>query len=73
MAERSATTLRLAAATRLPGPVWLEITVTPRRRYTQRAIVYPRGIPGRLSWAMLRPLYTAALRALAADVIASAG
>lgn len=77
VAERNATTLRLAAATRFPGPTWLEITVTPRRtdgsRYTQRAIVFPRGIPGRLSWSMLRPLYTAALRALAHDIIASAG
>lgn len=61
----------------LPGPAWLEITVTPRRtdgsRYTQRAIVFPRGIPGRLYWSMLRPLYTSALRALAHDIIASAG
>ncbi|KZS72478.1 nucleoside-diphosphate sugar epimerase [Mycobacterium kansasii] len=77
VAERNATTLRLATATRLPGPAWLEITVTPRRtdgsRYTQRAIVFPRGIPGRLYWSVLRPLYTTALRALAHDIIASAG
>ncbi|ORB83638.1 nucleoside-diphosphate sugar epimerase [Mycobacterium kansasii] len=76
-ADRKPTTLQLAAANRLPGPAWLEITVTPGgtdcSRYTQRAIVYPRGVPGRLYWAMLRPLYTAALRALAHDVIASAG
>ena len=76
VAERNPTTLRLATATRLAGPAWLEITVTPRpahgRTYTQRAIVFPRGIPGRLRWVMLRPLYTAALRALARDIIASA-
>jgi uncharacterized protein YbjT (DUF2867 family) len=74
VAERKPGTLRLRADTRLPGPAWLEITVTPQdrdgSRYTQRAIFFPRGIPGRLYWFMLRPVQTAALRALARDIIA---
>ncbi|KAA1249248.1 SDR family oxidoreductase [Mycobacterium simiae] len=65
--ERRSTTLRLSADTRLPGPAWLELT-TDAKRYTQRAIFYPRGIPGRLYWLLLRPLYAAALRALAHDI-----
>ncbi len=75
VAERKPATLRLRAETRLPGPAWLEIMVSPQdeggSRYTQRAIFFPRGIPGRLYWLMLRPLHTAALRALARDIVGS--
>ena len=67
--------LRLHAEVRSPGQAWLEITVSPQEsggsRYMQRAIVFPRGIPGRLYWFVLRPVHAAALRALARNVIAA--
>lgn len=68
VAERRPAMLRLSADTHLPGPAWLELTADGQR-YTQRAIFYPRGIPGRLYLVLLRPLYAAALRALARDVV----
>lgn len=67
--------LRLQANVRSPGQAWLEITVTPQERggsrYTQRAILFPRGIPGRVYWFVLRPLHTVALRALARSITAA--
>jgi uncharacterized protein DUF2867 len=67
--------LRLQADVRSPGMAWLEISVTPQERggsrYTQRAIVFPRGIRGRVYWFVLRPLHAAALRALARHVVAA--
>jgi hypothetical protein len=66
-------TLRLQSQVRAPVQAWLEVTVTPQDeggcRYTQRAIVYPRGITGRLYWFLLRPLHTAALRGLARSAV----
>ncbi len=66
--------LRLRSEVRAPGQAWLEVTTTPRPdgagEYTQRAIFYPRGIPGRLYWFIFRPLHTAQLRALAREVVA---
>jgi uncharacterized protein YbjT (DUF2867 family) len=67
------TRLLLRATARAPGRAWLDITVTRRdgggSRYTQRAIFVPTGLPGRLSWIMLRPLQTAAMRTLLRDVV----
>jgi uncharacterized protein YbjT (DUF2867 family) len=67
------TRLRLRARMRSPGQAWLDIAVAPQdgggSRYTQRAIFMPTGLPGQLYWFMLRPLQTAALRALARDVV----
>ena len=76
VAEREpGTKLRLEADVRSPGQAWLEITVTPQERggskYMQRAILFPRGIPGRVYWFALRPLHTAALRALARNIVAA--
>ncbi len=69
--------LRLRARMRAPGRGWLEITVTPQdgggSRYTQRWIFLPSGIPGRVYWFFARPVRAAKLRALARDVVASAG
>lgn len=66
--------LRLRSEVRAPGQAWLELTRTPRPdgsgEYTQRAIFYPRGIPGRLYWFMFRPLHLAGLRKLAREVVA---
>jgi uncharacterized protein YbjT (DUF2867 family) len=67
--------LRLQARTRAPGRAWLEITASPNddsgTRYRQRAIFFPRGLPGRAYWFALRRRHTAALRALAREVAAS--
>jgi hypothetical protein len=66
--------LRLQARTRAPGQAWLEITVSPHddgTRYRQRAVFFPRGLPGRAYWLALRLRHTAALRALAREVAAS--
>ena len=67
------TKLRLRAETRAPGKPWLEITVEPQdgggSKYTQRAIFFPHGIPGRFYWTVLRPLHAAALRRLARDIV----
>lgn len=75
--ERAAgTLLRLRSTKRAPGREWLEIAVTPQdgggSRYTQRSIFLPRGIPGRVYWFFVRPVHTAAMRALAREVVGSA-
>ncbi|HTX96316.1 MAG TPA: NAD(P)H-binding protein [Mycobacterium sp.] len=74
--QEAGSKLRLRARTRPSGRAWLEITVTPRdgggTHYTQRAIFFPRGIPGRLAWFLWWPVRTAALRALARNIVESA-
>ena len=69
--------LRLRAQARAPGQAWLEITITPQEgggtRYTLRTIFWPSGILGRLYWFVVWPLRTAALSALARDIVGSAG
>ncbi|WP_343602180.1 DUF2867 domain-containing protein [Mycobacterium sp.] len=76
VAEReSGSALRLRSEARSPGQAWLEITVArddDGSRYRQRAVYFPRGIPGRLYWRALLPLHTRVLRALARDVVGSA-
>jgi nucleoside-diphosphate-sugar epimerase len=68
--------LRLRATKRAPGRAWLEMSVTPEAgggsRYTQRSIFFPSGYPGRAFWFFARSANTAAMRALANDVIAAA-
>ncbi len=75
--ERAAgTLLRLRSTKRAPGREWLEISVAQQdgrgSRYTQRSIFLPRGIPGRVYWFFVRPAHTAAMRALAREVVGSA-
>lgn len=69
------TKLRMQSQVRAPVRAWLEVTATPQgsggTRYTQRMLVYPCGVPGRLYWFLLRPLHIGALRALARDVAAT--
>lgn len=64
--------LRLQSQVRAPVRAWIEVTATPQQRggsrYTQRTTVFPCGIPGRLYWFLLRPLHSAALRAMAREV-----
>lgn len=67
--------LRLQAEVRSPARAWLEISVTPQEgggsKYTQRAVVFPNGIAGRLYWLLLLPVHRAALRALAGNITAA--
>ena len=42
-------------------------------RYDQRAVFFPRGIPGRLYWYVTRPVHALALRAMARKVTEAAG
>lgn len=56
--------LKLRADRRATGDRWLEMRVLPDgsgSRYEQRAIFYPRGLPGRLYWIAARPLQRVAL------------
>ncbi|MGA7054098.1 MAG: DUF2867 domain-containing protein [Mycobacterium sp.] len=71
-----ATSLLLRSKTRSPGQAWLEMTITPHdggSEYTQRAVVIPKGVVGRLYWLLLRPWHAAALSRLAREVVGSAG
>jgi uncharacterized protein YbjT (DUF2867 family) len=52
--------LRLHAEMKLPGEAWLEFRITPEgdgSRLTQRARFHPRGLWGRLYWAVLVPFH----------------
>jgi uncharacterized protein YbjT (DUF2867 family) len=52
--------LRLRAEMRVPGPAWLELTVTPDgdgSLYRQRAVFFPRGLGGRLYWFAILPFH----------------
>ncbi|MDY0814470.1 SDR family oxidoreductase [Kitasatospora purpeofusca] len=53
--------LRLRAEMRLPGPAWLELTVTPDgaggARYRQRALFHPRGLAGHAYWWSVAPFH----------------
>jgi len=56
--------LKLRADRRATGDRWLEMRALPDgsgSRYEQRAIFYPRGLPGRLYWIAARPLQRVAL------------
>jgi len=64
--------LRLRAEMRVPGPAWLELTVTPASElsgsegaspdapgslYRQRAVFFPKGLGGRLYWFAILPFH----------------
>ncbi|HET6673217.1 MAG TPA: SDR family oxidoreductase [Agromyces sp.] len=53
--------LRLRAEMRMPGRAWLELEVTDAADggslYRQRAIYFPKGLAGRLYWAVLLPFH----------------
>jgi len=59
--------LRLRAEMRVPGPAWLELTVTPDTdengadapgaTYRQRAVFFPKGLGGRLYWFSILPFH----------------
>lgn len=52
--------LRLRAEMHVPGDAWLELGVEPLdegSRYWQRAVFFPRGLTGRLYWAVMLPFH----------------
>lgn len=67
--------LRLRAEMRLPGRAWLELSVEPTEtgsRYRQRAVYFPRGLSGRLYWAVLLPFHGVIFPGMAASILREA-
>ena len=68
--------LRLRAEMRVPGRAWLEMSVTPTDAggsvYRQRAIFFPRGLGGRLYWAVIFPFHGIIFEGMATRITAAA-
>ncbi|TDW29098.1 SDR family oxidoreductase [Cryobacterium psychrophilum] len=68
--------LRLRAEMRVPGRAWLEMTVTPAADggslYRQRAVFFPRGLGGRLYWAVVLPFHGIIFEGMATRITATA-
>jgi len=67
--------LRLRAEMRVPGRAWLELSVEPRgdgSRYRQRAVFFPKGLSGRLYWAVLIPFHHFIFQGMAERITAEA-
>ncbi|MCM3686890.1 SDR family oxidoreductase [Kocuria rosea] len=67
--------LLLHAEMKAPGRAWLELSVEPEgegSRYRQRAIFFPRGLPGRLYWWGVWPFHGFIFPSMARNVLARA-
>ena len=67
--------LRLRAEMRVPGPAWLELTVTPDgtgSRYRQRAVFFPKGLGGRLYWFAILPFHGVIFAGMAREITQAA-
>ena len=67
--------LLLHAEMRAPGRAWLELSVEPEgegSRYRQRAIFFPRGLPGRLYWWGVWPFHGFIFPSMARNILATA-
>jgi uncharacterized protein YbjT (DUF2867 family) len=67
--------LRLRAEMRVPGPAWLELTVTPDDAgsvYRQRAVFFPRGLGGRLYWYAILPFHGVIFAGMASRITLAA-
>ena len=67
--------LRLRAEMRMPGRGWLELGVGPTAtgsRYRQRAIYFPKGLSGRLYWAVLLPFHGIIFNGMADSILREA-
>lgn len=67
--------LRLRAEMRMPGRGWLELGVQPAKggsRYRQRAVYFPKGLTGRLYWAVLLPFHGVIFNGMAASILREA-
>lgn len=68
-------TLRLRAEMRMPGRGWLELSVEPAGAgslYRQRAVYFPKGLSGRLYWAMLLPFHGVIFNGMAQSILSEA-
>lgn len=67
--------LRLRAEMRMPGRGWLELGVEPYKegsRYRQRAVYFPKGLTGRLYWAVLLPFHGIIFNGMATSILREA-
>src|SRR5690606_30293360 len=67
--------LRLRAEMRMPGRGWLELGVEPDGDgsvYRQRAVFFPKGLLGRLYWAVLLPLHGVIFGGMVASIVREA-
>lgn len=67
--------LRLRAEMRMPGRGWLELGVEPDGTgcvYRQRAVFFPKGLLGRLYWAVLLPFHGAIFGGMEASILRAA-
>jgi len=67
--------LRLRAEMRVPGPAWLELTVTPDgsgSKYRQRAVFFPKGLGGRLYWFAILPFHGVIFAGMAREITQAA-
>ncbi|MBN9632460.1 MAG: SDR family oxidoreductase [Actinobacteria bacterium] len=68
-------TVRLRAEMRVPGRAWLELGVRPEgegSRYWQRAVFFPRGLPGRLYWLAVLPFHGIVFEGMANRIVVEA-
>lgn len=67
--------LRLRAEMKVPGGAWLELRATPEgdgARFDQRALFFPRGLPGRLYWLAVLPFHGLIFSGMARRITAAA-
>ncbi|WP_156761139.1 SDR family oxidoreductase [Microbacterium karelineae] len=67
--------LRLRAEMRMPGRGWLELGVEPAQTgsvYRQRAVFIPKGLAGRLYWAVLLPFHGIIFGGMVASILHAA-
>jgi hypothetical protein len=68
--------LRMRAEMKLPGAATLEFVVEEQSRggaiFAQRARFQPRGVWGRVHWAMLQPLHLLLFRGMADGIVPAA-
>jgi len=67
--------LRLRAEMKVPGGAWLELRATPEgaeARFDQRALFFPKGLPGRLYWLAVLPFHGLIFSGMARRITAAA-
>src|SRR5690625_3628177 len=68
--------LTLRSEMRAGGRAWLELSVDPLpgggSRYRQRAIFFPRGVPGRLYWLAVLPFHVLIFPSMARNILTAA-
>ncbi|MFI9626166.1 SDR family oxidoreductase [Streptomyces sp. NPDC052042] len=68
--------LRLRAEMRLPGPAWLELSVSRdgqgRTVYRQRALFHPHGLLGHVYWWSVWPFHAVVFGGMARNITAAA-